>query len=566
MKVSDYIIKKLIDFGIDTVFGYTGGSIADIIDSIGKFPNMNYVQSYHEQASAFSANAYAQITGNIGVVVSSSGPGAINLINGIANAYYDSIPCVFITGNVHSCARKASPQIRQNAFQETDIVEMVKSITKYSVYVQNENDIKYILEKAFYIANDARKGPVLIDIPYDVQRRNVNLKLLKGFQIQNVEKDIEMQKVMAALMNSRRPLFLLGGGCHGAKQILKDMLNTVPIPAVVSMRGIDLISHQDRHYIGFIGTYGNLIANLAVRYSDLLIVLGSRLDERQMGYEKEKFAPCAKIIQVDIDENELGRKTDNLISICTSIENFMTRFRNVFADYSYSCIEWQNFLNKWQKKIFKKMNDTKEVSANNYVRKISKLFDEDAIISVDVGQNQIICAQSVMVSGSNNFLCSAGLACMGYSLPASIGAYYASRKRQIISINGDGGIMMNIQELQTIQREKIPIKIIILNNNCLGLIRELQENLFEERYFASICGYAAPNFSKIAHAFDLDYIEIGLDSDLSNCCSLLKNSRSVVFEIKLPYAVSTLDKLEKKFLEQQGRCFIENFEKQMERI
>ncbi len=560
MKVSDYLVKKLEDLEIDTVFGYTGGSIADVIDSIGKSANIKFVQSYNEQASSFAANAYAQITGKTGVAIASSGPGAINLINGIANAYYDSIPCVFITGNVHSCARKCIPQIRQNAFQETDIIEMVKSVTKFCAYVRNENDIEYILEKAFHIARSGRKGPVLIDIPYDIQRKDIDVQFLDGYYIQSKELHIDMGKVKSILMNSRRPLLLLGGGCRDAKCILKDVLEKVQLPVVVSMRGIDLISHLDECYIGLIGTYGSLIANLAVQYCDLLIVMGSRLAERQMGYDKTQFAPNAKIIQVDIDQDELGRKTDNTISINTSTESFFMQFLQQMP--IYSCNNWIKFLKKWEKRISTELYERHDAFTNSFVRRLSELFDEDAIISADVGQNQIICAQSLQMTERNDFLCSAGLACMGYSLPASIGAYFASMNRQIISINGDGGIMMNIQELQTIQRENIPIKIIIMNNNCLGLIRKLQENIFDGRYFASISGYSVPDFQKVADAFGLDYAEIDADN-ISACNFWLKNPKPVIIEIKLPTMMSTMFELE---IDEEVDLALEDFKKQIGRI
>lgn len=560
MKVSDYIVKKLEDLEIDTVFGYTGGSIADVIDSIGKSSSIEFVQSYNEQASSFSANAYAQITGKTGVAVASSGPGAINLINGIANAYYDSIPCVFITGNVHSCARKCIPQIRQSAFQETDIIEMVKSVTKFYAYVQNENDIKYILEKAFHIAHFGRKGPVLIDIPYDIQRKDIDVQLLKGYYVQEKGLYIDIENIKNILTNSRRPLFLLGGGCQSAKHVLREVLEKVQLPVVVSMRGIDLISHQDDCYIGLIGTYGSLIANLAVQYCDLLIVLGSRLDERQMGYDKTLFAPNAKIIQVDIDQNELGRKTDNTISVYASTECFLKQF--VKDAPMYSCDGWMKFLNQWKQRVSAQICEREDAFANNFVRQLSELFDADAIISADVGQNQIICAQSLLLTEHNNFLCSAGLACMGYSLPASIGAYYASMNRQIISINGDGGIMMNIQELQTIQREKIPIKIIILNNNCLGLIRKLQENIFDRRYFASVCGYSVPDFKRVADAFGLDYAEIDAEN-ISICKIWLKSSTPVIIEIKLPTIMSTMSELER---DEWMDFVVEDFKEQAERV
>lgn len=568
MKLSDYIVKMFLDLGIDIVFGYIGGNIADIIDSICESSSIRFIQSYNEQASAFAANAYAQLSGRTSVVISSSGPGALNLINGIANAYFDSIPCVFITGNVHSLGRRNSNKIRQNAFQETDIVEIVKSITKYSVYISDADEIKYQLEKGFYIAGSGRKGPVLIDIPYDIQRKQINVNELKGYKKQNkCKKDFDIESVRMALINSHRPLLLVGGGCQDSKNILREMLKTVKIPVVVSMRGLDVISHQDISYIGLIGMYGNRLANLAVLNCDLLIVLGSRLDERQMGYDRTAFAPCAHIIQIDIDKNELGRKTDNFISICSDVGDFLRMLSQKLP--AYACDMWFEFLNEWKKNENLEYKDRKEVCANKILEQISEMFNENAVIVSDVGQNQIVCAQSLLLKSTNAFLCSSGLACMGYSLPASIGAQYVSLNRQIISINGDGGIMMNLQELQTIKREKLPIKIIILNNKCLGLIRKLQEKLFNQRYYASIEGYLAADFSKIATAFDFDYLKIDTNFNSGQVSKLLGNKNPVIIEIQLPYMISTMLEPGENIYTQYPLLAddgIENFRKQLEKI
>ncbi len=538
MKLTDYVVNFLEELQIDTVFGYIGGSIADLVHSIYESEYVQYIQTYSEQASSFSANAYAQVTGKTGVAVSSSGPGAINLINGIANAYYDSVPCVFITGNVHSKGRKVSCKIRQNAFQETDIVQIIQSITKYSVYIEDASEIKYQLQKVFYYANEGRKGPVLIDIPYDIQRKDINVGKLVSFGISESRKYFSDVETVAELISSaHRPLLLIGGGCQNSKNILKRLLKRVPIPVVASMRGLDVISHDEDVYIGFIGSYGNAWANLAVLHCDLLIVLGSRLDERQMGYDKKDFAPNAKIVQVDIDQYELGRKTDNLISIQSDVKDFLENLEKILQ--FCSCDKWILLLNEWEKNYYRRFHIDGQYKANDIVNKISCIFNEDAIISTDVGQNQIMCAQSLRLHENNIFLTSAGLACMGYSLPASIGAYYASTHRQIISINGDGGIMMNIQELQTIKREKLPIKIIVLNNNCLGLIRKLQENLFAGNYYASTIGYSAPDFAKIAEAFEMDYLMIKEETDIKNCKNLLHNENAVIIEIQLPQDLST---------------------------
>lgn len=540
MKVTDYIVHILCEHGVETVFGYTGGSIADLVHSIYSCEGIRFVQNYHEQASSLSANAYAQLTGKTGVAISSSGPGAINLINGIANAYFDSIPCIFITGNVATYAQRENPQIRQNAFQETDIVALAKSITKYSVSIQDESMIGMEIDKAFYVANEGRKGPVLIDIPYDIQRKDIDISMLDTFcppAVQFTGNQNQILFISQLMKESKRPLILIGGGCQNLRSKLRIFLEKFQIPSVASLRGIDVVPATDPNYVGYIGSYGNRSANLAVRYCDFLLVLGSRLDERQMGYPRENFAPDACIVQVDIDSLELGRKTENLISICAPVEWFLQKSIEVCE--APVCQAWRKLLKRWKTIFDLPSSNPKSYRANNFLRYLSEIADDNAIFTVDVGQNQMISAQSLKLKQGSRFLSSSGLACMGYSLPAAIGACYAAPNRQVISINGDGGIQMNIQELQTICREQLPIKIIILNNHCLGLIRKLQENMFNRNYYASVDGYSAPDFEKLASAYGLPYYRVSLDQEYQTVLSFLPTPGAAVIDVELPVEMET---------------------------
>ena len=533
MKVSDYIVDYIRHRGIDAIFGYAGGSIADIIDSICREGLIRFIQNGNEQAAAFCANSYAQVSGRTGVAVSSSGPGAINLINGIANAYYDSIPCVFITGNAHSLSRKPSKHIRQNGFQETDIVAMVDGIVKYASYVDDENAIRYELGKAFYIAAEGRCGPVLLDIPYDIQRRDVDPALLKSYQPPSADVlDNKTQEVLDLIGEANRPLIVAGGGCHDAKCELRRFLQEVKIPLVVSMRGLDLIPHDDERYIGFIGSYGNRAANLAVQHSDLLIVLGSRLDERQMGYKKCQFAPNAKIVQVDVDESELGRKVDCKLRVKSDVGLFLSELAAKVEPLDFS--PWVSFL-KCLVHTYPSY-DAGRYCASNFLWSLSRFVDDDAIICVDVGQNQVIAVQTFAVKSSQQFLCSAGLGCMGYSLPAAIGAYYAGNGRQVVSINGDGGLQMNMQELETISRERLPVKVIVVHNNCLGLIRKLQERIFDGRYYASVNGFSCPDLEKIADAYAFDYYKVESLDDYAKLGMALNSNRPCLVDAIFPLA------------------------------
>lgn len=533
MKLTDYIVRYLKFQKVDTVFGYTGGSIADLVDSICRSKDVRFVQNYNEQASSFCANAYAAVTKKTGVAISSSGPGAINMINGIANAYFDSVPCLFITGNVHSLARNTSDNIRQNAFQETDIVAIVKSITKYAVYLEKADDIQYELEKAFHIANEGRKGPVLIDIPYDIQRQDIDISKLKKFTHQDIcKKVLKTTDLYNLIEKSIRPLIIVGGGCQDSRTEIFEFVKKVQIPVVATMRGLDVLDHDCPYYIGFLGTYGNRSANLAIKYSDLLIVLGARLDERQMGYRKSEFAPFANVVQVDIDAAELGRKVECSLQVNCDVKLFLGQALKSKKFFVFS--DWLQLLQELKSRYPSTTDLGSNYNAANFLNYVSQIIEKNAVITLDVGQNQIISAQALKLSGKQHLLCSAGLACMGYSLPAAIGACYADSSVQIVSINGDGGFQMNIQELETISREKLPLKIIVLHNNALGLIQKLQEKLFDKRYFASIQGFSCPNLEKIADVYNLKYLKICDTSDYCNIKSILNDKSACLIDVILP--------------------------------
>jgi acetolactate synthase I/II/III large subunit len=511
MKLSNYIVKELEKHNVKVVFGYIGGNIADIIESIYLSEKIEFVVNYHEQASAFAANAYSQITGGIGVAVSSSGPGACNLINGIANAYFDSIPCLYITGNVHSKVMKLSNEIRQNGFQETDIVSIVKDITKFAVTVKNAEDIRYYLEKAIYAATQGRPGPVLLDIPYDIQRSKIKVENLHSFIIEEEIKydEIDSDFFVELLKGSKKPLLLYGGGARSikSKKLTLELLDKVQIPVVASLCGLDVVPHNHKCFRGFIGLYGNRYANLAISNCDLLIVIGSRLDERQIGTKKNEFAENARIIHVDIDKIELGRTIDVTQKIYTTAERFLEKM--ILGDYSdCNFSNWLLVTLNWRNRYPSFKTDSVEIDSNDFLHRISDFVSPNAIICADVGQNQMATAQAFHLDYKRRLLNSGGFGSMGYALPAAIGAFYAQKDSAIFCIVGDGGIQMNMQELQTIVRDKIPIHIIIINNQSLGMIERLQARLFNNRTYASIEGYTVPNFSKIAKSYGIDFLKI----------------------------------------------------------
>lgn len=545
MKVASYIAEFLGDNGIDTVFGQIGGFNADFIDAIAVCKRQEFVLNYHEQGAAFAANAYAMIKENVSVATSSGAPSSCNLVAGIANAFFDSIPCLFLVGSVHAKALRSSPEIRQNAFEEIDMVSLVAGITKYAVRIDDPKDIRYFLEKAMYVAKEGRKGPVLIDLPYNVARSEVNIEELTGFTPDNGREfdKIDVHQIHKELQKAKKPLLLLGGGCRSeaSKKAILKLLDGVAIPAVASLCGLDVLSHDHPSFVGFIGHYGNRYANFALANCDCLIILGSRLDERQIAGDKTRFARNARIIRVDIDcvelkRVELGQSSSDNLSIYSSVENFLETISGAdFSGLSFS--KWHGVISKWKERYPSHDASDKGVNANNFLHAISEYLPEDLVVCVDVGQNQMFTAQSLRLRKGNTLLNTGGYGSMGFSLPAAIGAAYARPNATVVSINGDGGLMMNIQELQAVKRDKLPIKIIVLNNNCLGMIRRLQERIYDDRTTGSVQGYEAPDYSAIAPAFGFEYVKIDLVDKYNLVEGLLNSPAAVLIEVELPQVI-----------------------------
>lgn len=553
MKLSDYVMKFLSDIHVKHVFGFQGGSIVHLIDSLYNNGNLTYIQNYHEQASAFSADAYARITGNIGVALVSNGPGATNLITGIANSYFDSVPCLYLCGQANTFAMKTKNEVRQQSFQETDIVTIVKSITKYAVTVKDASKIRYYLEKAIYFAKEGRPGSVLVDIPIDIQMSNINEDTLPSFfdtdeyiKLENKAKLINVEKVKAAmqLMDcSKRPLILAGGGVRSADAVmqLKKFVDITGIPVVSSLMGLDVFPNDSDYFGGFLGSYGNRSANFAIANADFILVLGSRLDPRQTGSNVKLFARNAKIVHVDVDPSELMRAVPEEISIQADLKDFFNSTLSIIKDNNYSYSEWLKQIQEWKKRYisYPSQNDKKYVDPNEFIYILSQNTNEHAIICSDVGQNQMWTAQSYLVTAQQRLLNSGGLGSMGYSLPAAIGAYFADEDAQIICVMGDGGIQMNIQELQTIKKENIPAKIFIMNNHSLGMIRSVHEKYFNGVCYGSVIDYSTPDFSKLAEAYGLKYTCISTKNEFSKLKDILCDRTSMIIEIEVSNSSQT---------------------------
>ena len=540
MKIAQYIVEYLKSKNIDRIFGYIGGYNADILDYFCEDKNNHFVLNYNEQASAFAINTYAELKEQVGVATASGAPSFCNLIGGIANAYFDSHPCVFIMGSAHSLAVRKDKSIRQNAFEEIDAVSMVRDITKYAVKITNPNEIKYELEKAFYIAKEGRKGPVLLDIPYDIIRSEIDIDKIKSFQIPSEPKydEINFDLIIKKLKSAKRPVILLGGGARSPKsaELITKLTEKFKIPTVATLCGLDVLAHDNECFCGFIGHYGNRYANLALKNCDFMMILGSRLDERQLGGFRTTFSEDAFIVRVDIDKPELKRKLKENLSYFCPVEKFLENLVKIdFSNFDFT--KWLRLISNWKERYPSLDEDKSNVSALNFLNQISDYLPDDAIICADVGQNQMLTAQAIKLNKKRRLFNSCGYGSMGFSLPAAIGCAFAKPNTCVVSVNGDGGIQMNIQELQTLRRDNLAVNIIVLNNKCLGMIRKTQEKLFDGKDFVSVKGYEAPNFEPIAKAYDISYLRVDRVEDYTKVKDFLSQEHPTFIEVCLPMLI-----------------------------
>lgn len=511
MKASDYIVQFLADQGIEKAFGYIGGAVAHLYDSFDKNDSIEIVNTIHEQGAGFAAEGYARVSGRTGIATATSGPGATNLITPIGSCFFDSIPTLFITGQVNTYEYKYDTPVRQIGFQETDIVSIVKPITKYAVMIDDIRNLRYELEKACFLTQHARKGPVLIDIPMNIQRTDFDPTEQKSFfesdEYQTMcihNENIDFEKIVELLEGSKRPIMLIGGGSRlssFAPEAIHQLLVKSNLPVVYSLMGKDVVKDDYTYNFGLIGSYGNRYGNLALANADLIIVLGSRLDTRQTGTDLKTFAREAKMIHVDIDVNELGSKIKADIALQCDIADFINQLSHY--DFRLNVDKWLEKLVTYKQKYSSTTGiDGKVKIPNQIIKSISQSSSDHDIMCVDVGQHQMWVAQSFDTKKDQRVLFSGGMGAMGFALPTAIGATIGTGKRSLVVV-GDGGMQMNIQELEVIKRRNLPIKIFIMNNANLGMVRQFQEIYFEKRYIGTQKDYSVPNFANIANAYGL---------------------------------------------------------------
>lgn len=507
MKASDYIATFLEKRGISVVFELSGGMITHLLDSISQKTNIQIISMHHEQSAAFAAEGFARISGIPGIALATSGPGATNLLTGIGSCYFDSTPCIFITGQVNRHELKLDKNIRQLGFQETDIVAMALPITKACFQILDQNELPDILNQAFEISTSGRPGPVLIDIPLDIQRLKIDSapRLLKSEDVIDIDMTI-INSLINDISNAKRPLILAGRGIRAGNSLslFNHFNKLVKLPIVTSLLGLDVISFDDPLRVGFIGSYGNRWANISLGNCDLLIVLGARLDIRQTGADTAFFENRI-IYHIDCEKNEINNRIRGCIPIIAELNHFFEAFIKASSSVKFERkLDWENFisLEKFKWPDIKEV-ETKGINPNIFIHLLSGNSKKALAYLADVGSHQMWAAQSLEIEKNQQFLTSGGMGAMGFSLPASIGASFAGHKSPVVVLVGDGCMQINIQELQTIYRNHLPIKIIVFNNESLGMIRQFQDSYFESRYQSTYWGYSAPDFEKIANAYGI---------------------------------------------------------------
>jgi acetolactate synthase I/II/III large subunit len=548
IKVSDYIFDFLKSKNLDTVFSVSGGAAAHLLDStIGK--NFTYVCNYHEQACSMAAEGYARIANKPAIVLVSNGPGSSNTITGVLGAYQDSIPMIVLSGQVpvnQSLGTLKNIKLRQLGVQECDIISIIKPITKYAVQVKNPEDIVYHVERAYHEAMSGRRGPVWLDIPLDVQGSYIDLNNLKKFNTNTrTDKLVDLDEIAELINSSKKPLIIVGNGIHlsNTEDLFLRMLSILKIPVVSTWTAKDLMNYRDELFVGNFGLMGERAANFAVQNADLLLILGSRLSIPNIGYQSHLFAPKAQKIMIDIDENELKKPTLKIDRpIKCDLRVFFENFINSAAIRKIQP-KWGSWINKNNLLKFKYPTFLPEYKENKnkinsfyFMEVLSSKLTDNNIIVTDMGTSYTCTMQSLQLNGKNRLFTSSACCSMGFGLPGAIGAYFADPSKEIILIAGDGGFQMNIQELQTINHHKIPIKIFLLNNDGYLAISLMQDNLFSGRHVGanSKSGVSNPDFIKLAEAYNFKCVQMNNNTELvEKIDAVLLHDGSVFCEIKM---------------------------------
>lgn len=539
IKGTELFVKALKEEGVTTLFAYPGGQVIDLFDALYEQEDIEVILPRHEQALVHAADGYARSTSKVGVCLVTSGPGATNLVTGIATANYDSVPLVCFTGQV------ATSLIGNDAFQEVDIVGITRSICKYAVTVRDRKDLGRIIKEAFFIARTGKPGPVVIDLPKDVQQTlgesdyptEVNIRGYKPMAGVHMG---QIRRALTIIEEAKKPLFLIGGGVNisGATKELTKLCELTGIPVITTIMGKGAIATSHPLYIGNIGIHGNYASNMAVSECDVLISIGTRFNDRITGKVSE-FAKHAKIIHIDIDAASISRNISVDIPIVADAKTAIAKMLTEAKALEVS--EWVSSLLKWKKEYPITMDSINGLTPAKILHKINERY-KNSVVVTDVGQNQLWTTQFLELDENRRLLTSGGLGTMGYGLPAAIGAKLGNPTKDVICISGDGGMQMNIQEMATAVALEIPLILCVFNNSYLGNVRQWQELFYQKRYACTCLKYRkscgrncgsdrecpkyTPNFVKLAESYDAVGVRVETEEDMEKAFALADQNRN----------------------------------------
>ena len=519
IKVANYISQFLVDHGVTDAFSVVGGGAMHLNDAFGHQEGLHTTYNHHEQACAIAAEAYARLENKIALVCVTSGPGGINALTGVCGGWLDSIPMFIVSGQVKYTttsryAKTLNPEINLRSLgdQEYDIVKSVEPMTKYAVMIEDPMDIRYACEKAWHLATTGRPGPVLIDIPIDIQQNEIEkfeypeTVNIIGYKPNTKGHIFQVKRAVEAIKNCKRPIIVSGGGVlsSGVKPKFQAFAEKTGIPVISTMMGIGVMPSEHELYLGMLGTHGKPAANRALHEADLVIVCGARLGDRAVA-APDQMSKRTTVIHIDIDPAEIGKNVKTAIPIVGDMMNVMDMLNENIGDYKVQN-QWSEAVKTWKKDLFREPPKFDGyVEPRTLVGHLSAMFRSKAILVADVGQNQIWCANNFRIR-EGRFLTTGGMGTMGYSVPAAIGAKFARPNRDVLVVCGDGSFQMQLNELATIAGNNLNIKIIIMRNSRLGMVRELQDNHYGHRHSATILE-GDPDFLKIAEAYGIDHAE-----------------------------------------------------------
>ena len=514
------LLECLHKVGVTDMFGYPGGAVIPIYDEIYSFDKIKHYFARHEQGAVHAADGYARVSGKVGVCLATSGPGATNLVTGIMTAHMDSIPLLAITGQVRSNL------LGRDAFQETDIVGITVPITKGNYLVQNIKDIPRIIKEAYFIASTGRPGPVLVDIPNDIQQQEISYdefnKLfdkevqLEGYEPTYVGHPVQIKRALSLIKKAKKPLIIAGAGVmkSGASKELLELANKMDIPVTTTLLGLGAFPENHELSLGMLGMHGTVPANYATDEADLVIAAGIRFDDRIAG-NPSKFCERAKIIHIDIDPAEIDKNKKADVPIVGDLKNVLSEINKELEPQDHK--EWTDKVKEWKKEYPLAHRDVgkDKLLPQEVLKAINDILDGDTIVVTDVGQHQMWAAQYMTYKNANSIVTSGGAGTMGFGVPAAIGAQVGARDKKVVLIVGDGGFQMTLEEIMMIRQYNLPVKIVIINNSFLGMVRQWQE-LFKDRRYSFVDLECNPDFVKIGDAYGIKAERLQTKADLEN--------------------------------------------------